>query len=141
MIAYIFAGLSAFFAALVAIFGKLGLTHVDPTAATAVRAVIMATVLLLGAIVFKKLSFDTLGTFGGKGWLFIVLAGLAGAISWLFYFIALKYGSASHVAAIDRLSIVFVVILAALFLGETFTWATFFGALLMVFGALMIAFL
>ena len=140
MTAYIFAALAAVTAALVAIFGKIGLEKVDPTAATAVRGVIMAAILVVAAVAFKKLDLATLASFAGKEWLWIILAGVAGAASWLFYFIALKQGDATAVVAIDRLSIVFVLILAAFFLGESITIKTALGGALVFIGALLIAF-
>lgn len=136
----ILALLSALTAALVAIFGKLGLKGIDPTLATSVRAVIMALFLVAAAGVLGKFQGFSLASFSSKGWTYIILAGIAGALSWLFYFWALKIGPASAVAAIDRLSIVFVVIFAALLLGEAFTKYTGAGALLVVMGALLIAF-
>ncbi len=69
----------------------------------------------------------------------LILAGVAGALSWLFYFLALRDGAASAVVAIDRLSIVFVVVIAAVTLGETASWRTLGGAALMALGAFMIA--
>lgn len=71
---------------------------------------------------------------------FIVASGIAGALSWLFYFFALQNGPAAAVSGIDRLSVVFVVILAALFLGEAFTIKTAIGALLIVAGAILLTF-
>lgn len=137
MIAYLLAGLSAVFAALVAIFGKLGVANVDPTVAATVRAVIMALVLVVATIALRKLD---LAGIGGREWLWILLAGLAGAASWLFYFWALKEGDATAVAAIDRLSIVFVAVLAALFLGEALSFWGGFGIALIALGALLVAF-
>jgi len=133
-----YAFLSALMAALVAIFAKLGLKDIDSTLATTVRAIIMAGFLVIVSFFLKKFDGFSLTSFGGKEWLLITLAGIAGALSWLFYFFALKTGSASGVVAIDRLSIVFVVILAALFLGEGFGWKVIFGALLMTAGAILI---
>jgi transporter family protein len=72
-----------------------------------------------------------------RTWLFIILSGLAGATSWVFYFWALKLGPATSVAVIDRLSVVFVAILAALLLNETFTVKSILGILLMVIGAIL----
>ncbi len=135
-IVYAFA--SAVFAALVAIFAKLGLKDIDSTLATTVRAVIMAGFLLAVSVVFQKFEGFSLHSFSSKEWLLIVASGVAGALSWLFYFIAIKEGVVSSVAAIDRLSIVFVVILAALFLGEAFGWKTGLGAALMAGGAILI---
>ncbi len=135
----IYAGLSALTAAGVAIFAKLGLQNLDTTLATTLRAIIMTGFfvvisLLLGK--FQNFNFASLGT---KEWLLIVAAGISGALSWLFYFLALKAGPVTGVVAIDRLSIVAVVILAALFLGEALSFKIALGALLMVAGALLIS--
>lgn len=135
----IFAFLSAFFAALVAIFGKLGIKEVDPILATAVRSVIMAVITVLAALVLQRSTASPLSSFGAKEWVFISLAGLAGALSWIFYFLALSSGDASKVSAIDRTSLVLVVIMAAIFLGEGITWKAALGALLMVAGAVLMA--
>lgn len=129
--------LSALFAALVAVFGKIGLEGVDTTVATAVRAGIMFAALLAFAAALGKLP--EIRTVSGRPLLFIVLAGLAGAASWLFYFWALKIGDASKVAPIDRLSMVFVVILAVVFLGEKLALKGWIGAALMAAGAVLIA--
>lgn len=135
----IYALLSSVTAALVAIVGKIGLKGIDPTLATTVRGVIMAGLLVIASASLKKFDGFSLQSFSSRDWLLIVLSGLAGALSWLFYFLALKLGAASRVAAIDRTSIVFVVVLAALFLGESLGWKSILGALLMVAGALLIS--
>ncbi len=131
----IYALLSAASAALVAVFGKIGMGEVDSTLATAVRAVIMATFLAMVAIVLGK--HHLLTSINGKALGFIALSGVAGAVSWLFYFVALKTGPATGVAALDRLSVVFVVLFAALFLAEKLTWQTASGAVLLTIGALL----
>ena len=133
-----FALLSALFASLVAIFGKIGLTHLDTTLATTVRAVVMASFLLVVALFLGKINIASLSNMSGKEWMWIILAGVAGALSWLCYFFALKYGDASAVAALDRLSVVFVILLAALFLGETLSWASVLGGLLILGGAILV---
>lgn len=130
-----FALMSAVMAAGVAIFGKLGIKGVDSTLATTVRAVVMAVFLVIVSGVMGKLQL--LGTITNRVLLFIVLAGISGALSWLFYFFALRFGPATGVAALDRLSVVFVLILAALFLGESLTWKTGLGGLLITMGALL----
>lgn len=135
----VLAFLSAVTAALVAIFGKLGLKNVDPTFATTVRSLIMAIFLVVTSLFLGKFSNINFGSLTNRDWLLIVLAGVSGALSWLFYFGALKIGLAARVAAIDRLSLVFVVILAALFLGEALSWRVVFGAVLMVAGAIVIS--
>jgi transporter family protein len=134
----IFAFLSAIMAALVAIFGKMGLKNVDSTLATTIRSVITAGVLVSVSFFLKKFQGFSFKSFDQKDWLLIVLAGIAGALSWLFYFFALKNGPATKVVAIDRLSLIFVIILAALFLGEHLGWRTALGGLLMVLGAIVI---
>lgn len=136
----IYALFSALGAALVAILAKLGLEEIDSTLATTIRAIIMAIFLVLVSLLFHKFDGFTLGTLSSRSWILISLAGIAGALSWLFYFLALKTGVATGVVAIDRLSIVLVVILAAVFLGEAFTWKVAFGAVLVVAGALLISF-
>lgn len=136
----LYAFLAAFTAALVAIFAKLGLQNIDPTLATTLRSLIMALFLLVISLLLGKFNGFAISTsLNGKEWLLISLAGIAGALSWLFYFLALKQGSATAVVAIDRLSLVFVVIFAAFFLQETVTWRTLTGVLLMVIGTLFIS--
>jgi transporter family protein len=128
---------SAVFASLVAIFGKIGLKNVDSTLATAVRSVVMAVFLVIVALSLKK--FQNLDTLAGKPIVFIILSGIAGALSWLFYFFAIKMGPVKGVVAIDRTSVVFALILAALFLGESFTLKTALGGALILGGALLVA--
>jgi len=131
----VFALLSAVFAALVAVFGKIGLGKVDTTLATTIRAVVMAGLLVLASLILKKWNLSAISN---KAYLYIFLAGLAGAASWLFYFLALKIGPATSVAAVDRLSVVFVILFAALFLGESLTIKSALGGLLIVTGAVLL---
>lgn len=135
----IYALLSAVFAALVAIFGKLGLQNIDSTLATTVRSIIMAGFLVGASIISRKISVGSINQFSSKDWLFVSLSGVAGALSWLFYFYALKVGTAGRVVAIDRLSIVFVIVFAALFLSESLTWKSGLGAVLITTGAILIS--
>ena len=130
-----FALLSAIFAAAVAILGKIGISGIDSTLATTVRALVMAGFLTIVSISLGKIKY--LSTINSKTLLFIVLSGVAGAISWIFYFVALKKGPATGVAALDRLSVVFVLVLAALFLNEQLTWKTGLGATLVATGAFL----
>ncbi|MFZ8848266.1 MAG: EamA family transporter [Minisyncoccia bacterium] len=134
----ILALLSALTASLVAIFGKLGLKNVDPTIATTIRSLIMAGFLVIVSLFLKKFENFSLNLFTSKDVLLIILAGISGALSWLFYFLALKFGPASHVAVIDRLSLVFVILLSALILGEVFNLKVFLGMILIVIGAILI---
>lgn len=135
----LYAFLAALFAALVAIFGKLGLKTIDSTLATTIRGIIMAVFLILVSLGMRKFDGFHFNNIQTKDWILITLSGIAGALSWLFYFVALKYGDASKVVAIDRLSIVFVVILAGIFLAEGFTWKSISGAILMAGGAILIS--
>jgi transporter family protein len=132
----IYALFSAVFAAGVAIFGKLGISKVDSTLATTLRAIIMAVFLLLVTLTFGK--FSELNTIDSKALRFIILSGLSGAVSWLFYFLALKTGPATGVATLDRMSLVFVLIFSALFLSEGFTAKTIAAVILMVAGAVLL---
>ena len=131
-----YALLSAIFAAAVAILGKIGLKDVDSTLATTIRAAVMAVFLLGTAAVLQK--FSLIKTVGNQTLTFIIFSGVAGALSWLFYFLALKYGPATGVAALDRLSVVFVVILAAMFLGEAFTVKSVAGLAFLILGAILL---
>ncbi len=131
----IFASLSAIFAALVAIFGKIGLGKVDTTLATTLRAIVMAALLILASLFLRKWDLSQISN---KAYLYILLAGIAGALSWFFYFFALKLGPATSVSAIDRLSVVFVILFAALFLGESLTAKSVIGGLLIVLGAFLL---
>ncbi|MCR4330660.1 MAG: EamA family transporter [Patescibacteria group bacterium] len=134
-----YALLSAFTAALVAIFAKLGLKDLDSTLATTIRGIIMASFLVVVSLFLRKFDGFSLASLNQKEWLLITLAGISGALSWLFYFVALQKGAATGVVAIDKLSIVFVVLLATVFLSEGIGWKSFTGALLMVGGAILIA--
>ncbi len=127
--------LSAFFASLVAVFGKLGLKGIDSTLATSVRALVMAGFLVIVSLALGK--WQLLGTINNRALTFIVLSGVAGALSWLAYFFAIKLGPASRVAALDRLSVVFVLVLATLFLAESAKWTAWLGAALITLGAIL----
>jgi transporter family protein len=135
----LYALLSAIFAAGVAIVGKLGLKNLDSTLATTVRSIVMAVFLVIVSLSFKKFRGFNLQSLSNRDWLLIVVAGIFGALSWLFYFFALKNGPVTPVVAIDRLSIVFVVVLSLLFLSESFSWLVVLGALFMVGGAILIS--
>ncbi|OJB78901.1 hypothetical protein A9Q62_11610 [Yersinia ruckeri] len=135
----IYALLSALTASLVAIFGKIGLQHLDANTATAVRAVVMA--LFLIAVVVVQGKFNLVGAVlsDKKALLFIILSGVAGALSWLFYFMAIKSGTVSQVAPIDKLSVVFAVILAVILFGEKISLIAGVGVTLISVGALLVA--
>jgi len=135
----IFALLSAISAAAVAIFGKIGLQGIEPNTATAIRAIVMALFLVTFVLIQDRFSNLSSILSNHKAVFYIILGGIAGALSWLFYFIALKLGKVQQVAPIDRLSVVFAIILAFLFLGEKITWKVGIGAALVTVGAVLIA--
>lgn len=123
----------------VAIFGKLGLTAVDPTLATTLRSVVMTTILVGVSSATGAFRPSTMAAVGSRAWTFILLAGFSGAVSWLAYFAALRIGAAAQVASIDRLSLVFVMLFGALLLGERYGWRGWTGVALVVLGILLIA--
>jgi len=131
--------LSAVTAALVGIFGKLGLQGVDANTATAVRAIIMA--LFLIAVVFFQGNISQIPALlaDKHTFFYILLSGTAGALSWLFYFLALKYGKVSQVAPIDKLSVVLATLIAIFFLGEKVSLLGGIGIALIGLGALLVA--
>lgn len=135
----LYALLAAFTASLVAIFGKLGLQTVDANTATALRAVIMALFLFGVVAVQGSLPQIPVILADKKALLFILLSGLAGALSWLFYFLALKSGRVSQVAPIDKLSVVLAALLAMLFLGEKISLMTGLGIALITLGVILTA--
>lgn len=136
---FIYALLAALTASLVAILGKLGLKNVDSTLATTLRSLIMAVFLVFTSFFLGKLKPINFQAFSSKDLLLLIFSGVAGALSWLFYFLALKVGLASRVGAIDRTSLVFIVFLSALFLGESLTVKSVAGAVLMIVGAILIS--
>jgi len=134
--------IAALGAAGVAIFGRIGLAKVDPTLATTLRAVLMAAMLVVFVLASGKLKALTNGevaAISGRAWLFIVLASVAGAVSWLAYFAALQKGAAGPVSAIDRLSVILVFVFAAMVLGERPDWRAWLGVVLVAAGLVLIA--
>ncbi len=131
-----YAFLSAIFAAVTSILAKIGIKNVDSNLATAVRTIVI--LIFAWGIVIYQGTFKQLGGLSRFSLVFLILSGLATGLSWLFYFRALQLGQASHVAPIDKLSLVFTIILAALILKERLTLPIILGALLMSAGALLI---
>lgn len=129
--------LSAVFAALTAILAKIGVSGVDANVATAVRTSVVVVFTWLLAIMTS--APGRFHFFTPRTWLFLALSGMATGLSWLCYFHALQVGEASRVAPIDKLSVVFVILLAAAFLGERLTWGKGVGVLLIAAGAITIA--
>jgi transporter family protein len=133
---WIYALLSAFFAALTAIFAKVGIKGVNSDLATAIRTVVV--LVLAWAIVFYRgqaggitsLSKFTIG--------FLILSGIATGLSWIFYFKALQLGEVSKVAPVDKLSVALTIVFSVLFLQETLTWQVMLGAGFIILGTVII---
>lgn len=128
----IYALLSAFFASLVAIFGKIGIRGVDSNLAVAIRTLII--VFFAWTIVFYQGNFADIGKISRYSMIFIILSALATGLSWMFYYKALQMGEASRIAPIDKLSLALTVILAFVFLGEKPTLGNITGATLVTLG-------
>lgn len=128
---------SAFFAALTAIFGKVGVAEINSDLATFVRTIVILLVLAL--LISARQEWQTLDSLSAKGVVFLVLSGIATGLSWLCYYRALQTGPASRVAPIDKLSVIFVVLFAITFLGERFTWKVGVGGMLIAAGAILMA--
>jgi transporter family protein len=129
--------LSALFAAATAILAKVGVEGINSNVATAVRTSVVLLFAWLIVIITKSAS--TVSVISNRGWLFLILSGVATGLSWLCYFRALQLGPASKVAPVDKLSLVFVVFAAALFLGERVSLGTCVGAAMVVGGVLILA--
>lgn len=127
--------MSAGFAGATAILAKVGVAGIDSNLATAIRtSVIVVFTWGIAAATSKPGAIDALSA---RSWLFLALSGIATGLSWLCYFRALQLGPASKVAPVDKLSVVFVILFAALFLGEHLTIPKMLGALLIVGGAIV----
>ena len=135
----IYALLSAITAAAVAILGKIGLQQLDANTATATRAVVMAIFLVGVVVVQGKLNLVNTFLNDKKALLIIALSGIAGALSWLFYFMAIKEGKVSQVAPIDKLSVVFAVIFAVILFGEKISLLAGVGVAMIAVGAILVA--
>ncbi len=132
---FVFALLSAIFAALTSIFAKIGINGVDSNLATAIRTVI--AVIMAWGVVFLTNAQVGLSGISKKSWLFLILSGLATGISWLCYYKALQLGDASKVVPIDKLSVVITLVLAFIFLHEQFTIRSLLGCILIGIGTLL----
>src|ERR1700684_1314576 len=128
---------SAFFAALTAIVGKVGVSDIDSDLATFYRTIVILAVSAL--LVSARHEWQAPGTLSYKGLSFLILSGIATGLSWLCYFRALQMAPASRVAPIDKLSVVLVVLFAVLVLGERLTLKVGIGSLLIAGGAVLIA--
>lgn len=131
---FIFALLSAVFAALTSILAKVGIDGVNSNLATAVRTVVV--VIMAWGMVFLTNAQTGLSEISKKSWIFLILSGLATGASWLCYYRALQIGEASKVVPIDKLSVVFTLVLAFVFLHEQFTVKSVIGCILIGAGTL-----
>ena len=134
---FIWALLSAFFAGVTAILAKIGVAGINSNLATAIRTTVVLA--FTWGIALATTSTASLHTLSRRTWVFLVLSGLATGFSWLCYFRALQLGEASRVAPVDKLSVVFVILFAALVLREQLTWHQWIGGTLVVAGAIILA--
>jgi transporter family protein len=134
---FVWALLAAVFAGATAILAKVGVAGVDSNLATAIRTSVVFVFAWGVALVINPVT--VVSGLSKKTWLFLILSGLATGLSWLCYFRALQMGEASKVAPVDKLSVVFVLIFAAIFLGESLNVRTVIGTGLIVAGALVLA--
>ena len=130
--------LSAAFAALTAIFAKIGIENVNSDFATFVRTIVILAAA--GLMVYVTGNWQHPSTISARTWIFLVLSGLATGASWICYFRALKIGDAARVAPIDKLSVVFVAVFAVLFLGERLSLPNWLGVVLIACGAVLVAY-
>ena len=130
--------LSAVFAALTAIFAKVGVENVNSDFATLIRTVVI--LLVLAGIVAATGQAQALGSISSRTYVFLALSGLATGASWLCYFRALKLGNAAQVAPIDKLSVVLVAVFGVIFLGERLAPANWLGIVLIAIGAVLVAY-
>ena len=131
----VYAILSAVFAALTSILAKVGIDGVNSNLATAVRTVVV--VLMAWVMVFITNAQSGLFEISKKSWIFLILSGLATGASWLCYYKALQIGEASKVVPVDKLSVVITLILAFVFLHESFTFKSLIGCVLITAGTLI----
>ena len=130
--------LSATFAALTAIFAKVGIENVNSDFATFIRTIVILAAA--GLMVYVTGNWQQPSTISARTWIFLVLSGLATGASWICYFRALKIGDAARVAPIDKLSVVFVAVFAVLFLGERLSLPNWLGVVLIACGAVLVAY-
>jgi bacterial/archaeal transporter family protein len=133
---WIYALLSAFFAALTTIFAKIGIANIDANLATAVRTVVI--VLIAWGIVLVQGNLNQLATIPSRSLIFLIISGIATGLSWIFYFQALQLGKAAQVAPIDKSSVVMVILFSAIFLHEPLTLKVILGGLLIAIGTLVL---
>jgi transporter family protein len=128
---------SAVFAALTAIFAKIGVENINADFATFIRTIVI--LITLAFILLATGQFQLPGTISGRTYVFLMLSGLATGASWICYFRALKIGQAAQVAPIDKLSVVLVAVFGVIFLGEKLTAPNWLGVALIAIGAVLVA--
>ncbi|HSD09218.1 EamA family transporter [Flavobacterium sp.] len=133
---WIFALLSAFFAALTAVFAKVGIKGVDTDLATAIRTVII--LILAWGIAFFRGGTATFNTLTKQNLIFLCLSGVATGLSWIFYFKALQMGKVSQVAPVDKLSVAIAIILSVIFLNEKISTLGIIGVVLIISGTIVL---
>ncbi|HOS84855.1 MAG TPA: EamA family transporter [Bacteroidales bacterium] len=133
---WVFALLSALFAALTAILAKVGIKGINSDLATAIRTVFI--LIIAWGIVFFRKEITGVAQLTKSNLIFLGLSGIATGLSWIFYFKALQVGNVSQVAPVDKLSVVFALILSMIFLNEAITWKIALGSMLIVIGAIVI---
>lgn len=129
--------LSAVFAALTAIFAKVGVAGINADLATLIRTLIILA--LVAGIVAATGQWQSPSSISTRSWMFLVLSGFATGASWLCYFRALKIGEAAKVAPIDKMSVLLVAVIGVMFLGEKLSWANWLGIALIAAGAVLVA--
>lgn len=132
-----YALLSALFAALTAIFAKLGVANVNSNLATGIKTIVI--LLMIWCIVFARGEAKGIGALSKQNVVFLTISGVATGLSWLFYFKALQLGKVSRVAPVDKLSVAIVIILSVVFLKEALTLKTAIGAGLIIAGPVLLA--
>jgi transporter family protein len=135
----LYALLGAITASLGTIFAKVGLKGIDANLLTSLRSIVMAIIVTLAALSFGKLSHAGLSSLTLKNWTFIILSGVGGALSWIFFYHALAAGPIIAVTVIDKLSLVFTAVLALIVLSEGITLQAGLGLLLVIAGTLLVA--
>jgi len=129
--------LSALFAGATAVLAKIGVAGVDSNLATAIRTCVI--LIFAWIVAYATAPLSAVRNLPSRTWIFLILSGLATGLSWLCYFRALQLGEASRVAPVDKLSVAFVILFSALFLGERLTVIRGAGALLIMAGAIILA--
>jgi bacterial/archaeal transporter family protein len=133
---WIYAILSALFAAFTAILAKIGIKGINSDLATAIRTVFI--LLIAWVIVFSRKEINGINSLSKNNWLFLGLSGIATGLSWIFYFKALQLGKVSQVAPVDKLSVAIALILSVVLLHEVITWKTILGTALIIGGTIVI---